>query len=344
MAIDTSIYSKNDFRFAIAEEGTFGTAITAQGSFKEILITDTPQIEWGGIIRDETKRADGKRVMSHTDVFQTTAGGTYSCSVSGILTDTTADLLLYGVMQDLHEEAAGTPFLKTLHWDGSTDGDNAGSPYKYFTLNGYNPDTSEHWELKTCVLQSLSISADPGSNGGRASFSATFFTGFPPTISGLTVTPASWTAIANDFYVFQSLNTKTVGGNDVVLNSFSVNFENGVTRVGHDSSGDPQQYIFPQFDITGDISVKFDDNTAPEIDKWVLNPTAGSAESNIIVQWGDGSADGTLKFDVNAIYTGHSYDFGNDAGVFVSLPFKGVDDGTNEAIEVKIANATDRAW
>jgi len=35
---------------------------------------------------------------------------------------------------------------------------------------------------------------------------------------------------------------------------------------------------------------------------------------------------------------------GGDAGVFVTLPFQGVDDGTNEAIEVKIANATDRAW
>jgi hypothetical protein len=291
------------------------------------------------------KRNDGKRVLSHTDTYLATAGGTYTCSVSGILTDTTADLLLFGAMQDLVSEAGTTPFLKTFEWDGSTDGDNSGSPYKFFTLNGYNPDTSENWELKSCVIQSLSISADAGSNGGRASFSATFFTGYPPTISGLTVTPASWTAIASDFYVFQSLNTKTVGGSDMVLNSFSLSFENGVTRVGHDSSGHPQQYNFPQFDVSGEVSVKFDDNSAPEIDKWVLNPIDGSAETNVILQWGDGSdADGTLKFDVNAIYTGHSYDFGNEAGVFVTLPFQGVDDGTNEAIEVKIANSTDRAW
>tara|TARA_R100000808_G_C2133947_1_gene142576 strand:+ start:565 stop:1596 length:1032 start_codon:yes stop_codon:yes gene_type:complete len=341
---DTKLYSRNEFRFAIAEESTFGTAITAQGEFREIYITDTPQIDWGGIIRDEVKRADGKRVMSHTDVYQATAGGTYTCSVSGILTDTTADLLLYGAMQDLVSEAAGSPFLKTYEWDGSTTGVSGATPNKFFTINGYNPDTSEHWLLKSCVLSSLSISADPGSNGGRATFSATFWTGFPPVISGLTVTPASWTAIANDFYVFQSLNTKTVAGSDVVLGSFSLNFENNVVRVGHDSSGDPQQYTFPNFNCTGEVSVKFDDNSAPEIDKWVLNPTAGSAESEIILQWGDGSADGTLKFLVNAIYTGHSYDFGNDAGVFVSLPFQGVDDGSNEAVEVLLANAADRSW
>ena len=341
---DTNLYSKNEFRFAIAEESTFGTAITTQSNFKEIYITDTPQIDWGGIIRDQAKRSDGKRVLSHTDTYLATAGGTYTCSVSGILTDTTADLLLYGVMQDLVSEAGTTPYLKTFEWDGSTNGNNSGAPFKFYTLNGYNPDVTEHWRLTSCVLQSLSISADSGSNGGRASFTATFFTGFPPTISGLTVTPASWTAIANDFYVFQTLNTKTIGGSDVVVNSFSLEFANGAVRVGNDTSGNPQQYNFPQFDINGELSVKFDDNSAPEIDKWVLNPTDGSAESNIIMQWGNGTADGTLKFDINAIYTGHSYDFGDDAGVFVSLPFQGVDDGTNEAIEVSIANATDRSW
>jgi len=344
MAIDLNVYSKNDFRFAIAEESSFGTAITAQGSFKEILITDIPQIEWGGIIRDEAKKSDGKRVFSHTDIYQTTAGGTYTCSVSGILTDITVDLLLYGATQDLVSEGANSPYLKTFEIDGSTDGDNSGVPYKFFTLNGYNPDTSEAWELKSCVLQNLTISTDPGTNGGRASFTATFFTGFPPTISGLTVTPASWVTFGSDFYPFQTLNTKTIAANDVVLGSFSITIENGIVRVGYDSSGDPEQYFFPQFDVTGELSAKFDDNTAPEIDKWVLNPVDGSAESNIIVQWGDGTADGTLKFDINAIYSGHSYDFGNESGVFVSLPFRGVDDGTNEALEIKLANDTDRSW
>ena len=83
------------------------------------------------------------------------------------LTDTTADLLLYGVMQDLVSEAAGSPFLKTFEWDGSTTGVSGAAPNKFYTLNGYNPDTSENWQLKSCVLSSLSISADPGSNGGR---------------------------------------------------------------------------------------------------------------------------------------------------------------------------------
>jgi hypothetical protein len=98
------------------------------------------------------------------------------------------------------------------------------------------------------------------------------------------------------------------------------------------------------FEITGEVSAKYDGNTKDEIATFLTSPDGGSAEKNLIVQWGDGTSDGTFKFDVNAIYTGNSLDFGNEAGVFVNLPFKGVDDGTNEAIEVSIANAVDRAW
>ena len=43
MAIDTNLYSKNEFRFAIAGESVLGTAETTQTNFLEIYITDTPK-------------------------------------------------------------------------------------------------------------------------------------------------------------------------------------------------------------------------------------------------------------------------------------------------------------
>jgi hypothetical protein len=233
MAIDTNLYSKNQFRFAIAEESSFGTAITTQTNFKELWITEPVQIDYSGIVRDEAKRADGKRVLSHTDVYVDDNGGEYTVSVSGILTDLTADLLIYGVMQDLVSEAATTPYLKSFEWDGSTTGDSSGVPLKYYTLNGYNPATDESWQLKTAVLKSLTISADPGTNGGRATFNATFWSGFPPVQTGLTVSPASWVSPGTDYYVFQKLNTKTLGGSDLVLGSVNFEFNNNVVRVGH---------------------------------------------------------------------------------------------------------------
>jgi hypothetical protein len=108
----TNVHAASDFRVAIAQEVTFGTPITAQGSFYELHTTDNSQVDWGGLIRESVKRSNGKRVKDNKDVFVQTAGGTYTVSVSGVLTDNTADLLLYGAIQDLASEASGTPFQK----------------------------------------------------------------------------------------------------------------------------------------------------------------------------------------------------------------------------------------
>ena len=267
-------------------------------------------------------------------------------SVTGILTDLTVDLLLFGVMQDLTSEADTTPYLKTFEWDGSTTGNNSGVPYKFFTLNGYDPGAAMSWQLESAVIQSLDISAAYGTNGGRASFTAVFYSGHPP-VNGATVTPASnpgWVSFGTDYYPIYTLQTKTVAAADVVVDSFNINWNNGAVRVGADVNGDAQTYHFPMFDVTGSVKVKYDANTLTELAKFVLTPDGGNAESQIILLWGNGSDNGTLAFDINAIYTGNGKDFGNEAGVFVDLPFEGVDDGTSEAIEVLCANATDRSW
>lgn len=348
----TDIHAKSEFRFAIAEESTWATAITTQSNFRELMITDVPQIEYGGIIRDEAKKSDGKRVLSHTDVFLQTAGGEYTVAVSGIITEDTVDLLVYGVMQDIVSESDSGTCARVFEWDGSSTGvDSNGKPNQSYTLNGYNPASDESWSLKGAVIKSLSISGDPGSNGGRLSFSATFYSGYAPTQTGLTVTPSSWTSAysssASDFFIFQKAAAKTIGGTAVVLGSFSLNWENNAKRIGHDSSGNPEYYAYSgggnDFVFTGEMSAKYDANSKDEIAIFLADPGVGSAEKQIIFAWGSASADGYLKFDVNAIYTGNSMDFGGDA-VMINLPFQGVDDGTNEVIEVTIENSNNRGW
>lgn len=343
----TNVHAASDFRVAIANETTFGTANTTQGEFYELHITDNAQVDWGGLIRESVKRSNGKRVKDNKDVFVQTAGGTYTVSVSGVLTDNTADLLLYGAIQDLDSEDASTPFTKIFELDASTTQPDFGADGgKFYTMLLSNPASGENIQLKSMVISSLTINGSAGDAGGRATFTATFFTGFPPTYAA-TATAASWVAPTTDYYIFQQASAKTVGGAAMVVNSFSFTVENGATRVGFDSSGHPETYALGLGDgyaVTGEMSVKYDANSKDFVDTFIANPTAGSAEDAIVMEFGTSGADGHLKFDVNALYTGNSLDFGNEAGVFVSLPFEGVDDGTNEAIEVTISNAIDRAW
>lgn len=343
----TNVHAASDFRVAIANETTFGTANTTQGEFYELHITDNAQVDWGGLIRESVKRSNGKRVKDNKDVFVQTAGGTYTVSVSGVLTDNTADLLLYGAIQDLVSEAATTPFQKIFELDASTtQPDFGGNGGKFYTMLLSNPASGENIQLKSMVISSLAINGSAGDAGGRATFTATFFTGFPPTYAA-TATASSWVAPTTDYYIFQQASAKTINGAAMVVNSFSFSVENGATRVGFDSSGHPETYALGLGDgyaVTGEMSVKYDANSKDFVDTFIANPTAGSAEHAVIMEFGSSGADGHLKFDVNALYTGNSLDFGNEAGVFVSLPFEGVDDGTNEAIEVTISNAIDRAW
>jgi len=356
MAVDGNVYASTEFRFAIAEEATFGTAIvvpTADASYNELCITEPPQIDWGNLITDRAKKADGSRVSMVTDNFVSKAGTDFTVSVSGIATDETIDFLIYGVMQDLVSEATSTPFLKTFEWDESSGSvDFSANAGKLYTLVGYDPDGAS-WQLRSAFLRELTLTADPGTNGGRLSYTATFMSGFIPTVSGVTTVPTNWNNIAQAgtaFYPFQTLATKTLDGNDIVLGSMSLTFNNSGTRVGYDSSGEPQNYIIgsggDNLSLTGEIVTKYDSNSAGALTAFLLNP-ANDAQASIplVITWGDGSSDGTVSFTINPVFTGNAKDFGNDAGVFVNLPFMGVGLGSgNEAIVVTIANAKDRSW
>ncbi len=356
MAIDSSVYSRNQFRMGIARQTTWGTALTDDAgaipvNFVELFTTDVVEPDLSGLIRDETKRTDGKMVKSHTDVFVTTAGAEYTISVSGICTRGQLDMLLFGVMQDLTSEGAISPFVKVWEWDGATTGISGGLPICFFTIRTYAPAGSTYGSrmYKDCVLKSLTLSHDPSSNGGRMTFKADFWTGSTPTLTGLTVAPASWTGVDNVFYRWNDLSTKALGGttNNLVVNKWSMTFDNSCTRVGGSLTTDnaPEAVFFPEFKLTGSIDVKLDATTKSEITKWQTTPDGGSADQTLYLEYYAATATHNLKLDMNVIYTGPpAADYGNAAGVFLSLPFEGVDDGTNEVIEVTMANQIDRTW
>jgi hypothetical protein len=341
-----AIYAPQQFRLAIAEEVAFGTAITAQGSFFELDIINPTQPDMAsGVVEDVRKRSDGKRVMSNTDTYRSTVGGTYTIPFECIATGNTLDLLLYGVMQDLESEAATTPYQKIFHMDeGTAAPDFSVNAGKYFTVLGAD---AENWSATSCILKSLTLSASPGTNGGRLTASGEFITGFDIDISSVTATPASWVGPitkSNDFYPFQLYANSSVAAANLVPYSFSITLTNNAVRVGN-SAGLATNYHLPMFEANAEIVAKLDAITDDMIDTYRLDPTAGSAEVAVIMDWGSDGADGHLKFLMNAIYTGPTTrDYGAESGVGVTLSYQGVDDGSNKALVATIANALDRAW
>jgi len=342
-----AIYAPSQFRLAIAEEATFGTPITTQSAFYELdIISPTQPDMASGVVEDSRKRSDGKRVMSQTDVYRSTTGGTYTIPFECIATKATIDLLLYGVMQDLVSSTlVSTEYNNIWEWDGSTTGpDFSINGGKFFTVLGKD---AENWSATSCVLRSLTLSASPGTNGGRLTASGEFITGFDIDISSVTATTASWVspihATEASFFPFQLYTTCSVPGT-IVPYSYSCTMTNNAVRVGN-AAGSATNYHMPQFDVTAEIVAKLDAVTDDLIDGYRKDPTQGIAESAVTMAWGSVGADGGLELVMNAIYTGPTTrDFGQESGVGVTLSYQGVDDGTNEAIEVKQTNQINRSW
>jgi len=342
-----AIYAPSQFRLAIAEESEFGTPITTQANFYELDIVSPTQPDMAsGVIEDTRKRSDGLRIMAPCDTYRTTVGGLYVIPFECIVSANTADLLIYGVMQDIESEADTTPYQKVMQWDKNTTGpDFSADAGKFFTVLGSDP--AENWSATSCVVRNLTLSASPGTNGGRLTASGEFVTGFDIDISSVTATPASWTApcsASTQYYPFQLYANSSVAGADLVPYSFSITMNNGCVRVGN-AAGLATNYHMPLFEVNAEIVAKLDAITANLIDTYRLDPAAGSAEVAVIMDWGSDDTDGHLKFLMNAIYTAPTVrDFGQESGVGVTLSYSGVDDGSNKALVATIANAVDRTW
>jgi len=304
MPVSTKTHDVTSFRCAIAGESAFGTANTTQAEFYELHVTDLVWPDGSDVLADDAKRSDGKMVRSHTDTFRSVAGGTSTVQVSGIATKQTLAMLMYACIQDLTSEGAISPYLKEFEWDASTTGYTSDLPNYTLTFLLYNPSTDNHQQMKSCVVKTLTVESDPGSNGGRLRFTAV----------------------------------------DVILGPVSLTLENNATRFGYDTSGDAEGYHLGPFDVTGSVDVKYDANTDDIGDLWYVSPTAGTAEADIFLGYVASGNVKELSFDVHAILTAPETPSGTDRGVFTQFQFQGVDDGTNEAIVVKLADEINRSW
>lgn len=343
MAIDTTTYSGQEFRIALAEQTAFGTAFTTPMSgFQELDVRGFSFPDFSGILSDNTRRATGQRVKTITEYFRSNAGSDYTWEVSGVATLQTIAQLVYGVMQDIDTEEDELDDTKVFEWDGSTFA-GAGDPPKVFTVALYSPVSTERFLMQDCVIKTLTFTCDVGSAGGRGTYKATFWTGHRPTW-GATVAPGTdWISPGVTYFTAQTLATKTVllsGGSalEVICPKYEITWENGASRVGYDSTGDAQSIHFDAPVVTGSIDVKYDANTKDTIDKWFLSPTDGAADIQIEL------AHTGLGFSIHGVLTAPPAMDASERGLYQTLTWEGCTESTDEAIAVTISDNVLRGW
>ncbi len=356
MAIDGTVSSGLQFELAIAEEATFGTAITATTTdlWKLLHLVGTPE-EWdlSGITKDFTMRARGSRIPSNEDYYTNRGGGEVVIPFTVLATDITLDLLMYGVIQSV-DEGETPAFAKVFQWGRAAATtqpqftDNTGN---FYTVILKNPISGEDMIATSCIIRDLTLSSDQATNGGRLTISGNFVSGLTSATKFLesgTQSIGTATQPGTTYYNHCNMVTKTITGADMIVDNFTITYNNKAARVGCDANGDAQTYALgaAAYEVTGSTSVLYDDNSKA----FLANSLTSAFDTGIIFAWGSGNdpadTDGDLVLKTNGNFqsTNPARDFANEKGVMVAISFEGADDGTNNMVDNSQANATDRTW
>ena len=210
----------------------------------------------------------------------------------------------------------------------------------------YYPAASEGIKVCGVVCSDLSIAGDVGANNGLISMSGNYFSGFSNPVSSSTkleedFTIANWTSGETQYFNVMDADVRTldVEGNATqtfIMKSFAFNIANGVNRVGFDTNGNAEVYAFPEYAITGNLVIKYDDEFDYGAGNNVIQDFLDGNTMSLAIKIGDGtiSSEGELNILAEIQYTGDPSQDLSESGVFHSLDFECVQNDDVEALKI----------
>ena len=338
MAISTSAYSPKEFQVLIAEQDAFGTIEASGGNDYHALDVDSIGSPSINPVQALDPRAGG-RVLMKTDFFQDTKSAIKEISVSGTATRDALDMLLENIMGEAEGSANGVYSFLTnrgVQQIGSGDSSLAGTALSVVIKSGFG--TNADLSFKDCVVTSLSLSGDVGTEGGRIKFSATFQTGsvVEDLTDATTTVDTAFSAAAAENYLMSGwadpVYRKIVGVNNLLMNSFSLTLDNPATFHGLTSTGYELCARAGEFSATLDTTVKYDDNTEDMFE--VFNNQTTGASKGITLLNDDGTLADT-KFGINmpsSVLTNVSFNEGDIMMLDLSVKALGEAPGSSTAV------------
>ena len=337
MAISTSAYSPKGFQVLIAEQDAFGTIEASGGNAYHALDVDSVGSPSLNPVQVLDPRA-GSRVLQATDFFQDNKTSVKEISVSGTATTGALDMLLENIIGEAEGTAGGVySFLsnRAVQQIGTGDGSLVGTALSVVIKSAFG--TNADLSFKDCVVTSLSLNGDTGTEGGRIKFSATFQTGsiVEDLTDAATTVDTPFTA-ASENYLMSSwtdpVYRQIAGVNNLLLSSFALALENPASFHGVTTNGYELCTRAGEFSATLDTTVKYDDNTEDMFEVFNNQATGASKGATIL------NDDGTLadtKFGISfpaSILTNVSFNEGDIMMLDLSVKAVGSGIGSSTAL------------
>jgi hypothetical protein len=346
---DTRVLPVSSVKYGLKAETSFGVALDSTGADGTAYYTQpVVQVEKPTFnISRESRLLSGRgSIKNAADTITNTRGGTITMPFEMLATPRTLaqHLLLVG------QESGYSSGVHETEFDGSSNANSIGgsisSGIPHSANLAYYPAASEGIKVCGVVCSDLSISGDVGANNGLISMSGNYFSGFSNPVSTSTkleedFTIANWAAGETTHFNVMDADVRTldVEGNATqtfIMKSFSFNIANGINRVGFDTNGNAEVYAFPEYAITGSLVIKYDDEFDYGADNNVIQDFLDGDTMSLAIKIGDGtiSSEGELNILAEIQYTGDPSQDLSESGVFHSLEFECVQNGSTEALKI----------
>ena len=357
---DARVLPISDVKVGIKAESSFGVGIDSSGpdgtAYRQLPVMQ-PSKPTFNVTRESRLLSGRGTVKNAADTLINTRGGTVVTPFEMVATPKLLAQHLALVGQE-HSEAS--TYVHTTEFDGSSNltsvGGSISSNLPHSVNLAYYPAAGEGIKVTGNVVSELSLSLDYGSNGGFMGLSGNYFSGFSNPVSTGSVLEqtfdGSWVAPETSYYNIGALTTKTldVEGNatqNLVLKGFNLNIANGVNRVGFNSNGDAEAYALPEYVITGDLTIKYDDEFDYGADNNVIQDFLDGDTLSLALKWGDGtvSSAGEMNILAEIQYTGDPTQDISENGIFHTLAFECVQNSSTEALKIELFNGESQsAW
>lgn len=339
---DTRVVPVSAVKYGLKAETSFGVGLDSAGNDGTAYLTQPviqAQKPTFNITR-ESRLLSGRGAMKHkSDTIVNAKGGTVTMPFEMIATPKTLAQHLALVGQT-PSTSGSTVHIQTFSGASTTSmGGTISSGNPHSCNLAYYPAAGEGIKVSGVVCSDLTISGDVTANNGLLSMSGNYFSGFSNPVSTGSVLEqtfdGSWVAAETTHFNIMEMATRTLDVDDnatqtFILKSFNLNIANGVNRFGFDTNGNAEGYAFPEYAITGDLTIKYDD----EFDYGAANNVlqdfldGDTLTLNMIVGNSAPDADGEMEITAEIQYTGDpSLDL-SEGGLYHNLPFECVSDGT----------------
>ena len=357
---DTRVVPISGIYYGLKAETSFGVGLDSSGNDGTAYLTQPvvqAQKPTFNILRESRLLSGRGSVKNAADTIVNARGGTVTMPFDMIATPRTLaqHCLLVG-----QESGTSGSTLHEMEIDGSSNSDSMGgsisSGIPHSCNLAYYPTAGEGIKVAGVIVSDLTISGDVAANNGLVSISGNYFSGFSNPLSTSTVLEqtfdGTWVARESTYFNVLDADTRTldVEGNSAqtfIMKSFNFNISNGVNRVGFDTNGNAEAYVFPEYTVTGDLTIKWDDEFDYGAANNVIQDFLDGDTLSLAIKIGDGtvSSEGECNIAAEIQYTGDPGQDISESGVFHTLAFECVQNSSAEAFKITtFKNEAVTAW